>query len=339
MNYQKVVGNSVMVVGDLHFSDVYTGKHKNYLTNCFTCLSQITSKLKEKQPSALVLLGDIVGWTETNIRDRQILSMFCKVLREWNDICPVYSVRGNHDMKGYPDFQLFEEFGFIITSAECNGYFDYYAHETDEKPEIRFHIVDYGEEDKSLNLYEGTSNIVLGHNNYKIDGVTNWYAEHGGIELGMQQNYSGIDMVISGHIHNPSPEFVSTQMPNGEMCMLFYPGCPTRPIKDNNIYESCWYVFCEYNESVKATDINTEKFELQASDEVFYDNKDFVTDKSEEQIDEEVRKEALKDVLTDLLKYRMNQGDPIEQVKNIPNASEEAKQVAIDYLQTVFNMA
>lgn len=334
--YNRVVGKSIMIVGDLHFSDVFTGKHIAYLENCFWCLGQITKKLEEKKPCALVLEGDIIGWIETNIKDRQVFAMFCRILRDWNRICPVYAVRGNHDMKGYPDFQFLSEFGLIITAPICDGYFDYYANEEQEVPEVRFHLVDYKCEDKVLTLAEGgTSNIVLGHNNFTINGLTTWYSEHDGIELGLMQNFSGVDMVISGHIHNPSPEIYATQMPNGDTCMLFYPGCPTRPIKDNNMYESCWYVFIEYNGT--QTDINTEEFKLKPSEEIFYANDDFITEKTEDDIQEELRKEALKDVLGDLLKYRMNQGDPIQQVMRIPNATDEAKQVATDYLQLAFN--
>lgn len=336
--FNKIVGNMIMIVGDLHFSDVYTGKHKDYLSNCFWCLGQITKKLKEKKPAALVLEGDIIGLTETNVRDRQILSKFCQILREWNSVCPVYSVRGNHDLKGYPDFQFLSEFGLIITSAMCDGYFDYYGNDQQTVPEVRFHLVDYKDEDKSLNLEtNGASNIVLGHNNFTINGITTWYNEHDGIELGLMQNFTGVDMVISGHIHNPSPEIYSTQMPDGNSCMLFYPGCPTRPTKDNNMYESCWYVFVKYDESSQQTDIDTEEFKLKPSEEIFYKSEDFVDEKSEEEINEELRKEALHDILGDMLKYRMNTGDPIEQIDRIPNATEEAKKVAKDYLMLAFN--
>ena len=119
----------VMILGDLHISDVFKGKHKDYLQNCMWVLKEITKKIEETKPSAVVLGGDLIGWTETNIRDRQILSTFCKYLREWNDICPVYSVRGNHDIKGYPDFMFLSELGLIITSTKCGGYFDYYGEE------------------------------------------------------------------------------------------------------------------------------------------------------------------------------------------------------------------
>ena len=337
VNNYDVVGGNILFIGDLHISDVFQGKHKNYLSNCFKILGRLSKEINESQPSAIVLLGDLVGWSETNIKDRQVLSMFCKELIEWNNICPVYAVRGNHDIKGYPDFMFLTELNLLITSEKCGGYFDYYGYEGQEVPEARFHIVDYNDEDKILDYYEGTSNIVLGHNNYTIDGVTNWYNEHDGKEINMIRNFSNVDMIISGHIHTPSPEIVSTQLSSGKNCMLFYPGCPTRPIKEKNTYTSCWLVYIGYNERKKDTDINTIEFKLDAVEDVFYTDEEFITDKTEEEVNEEIRREALKEILDDAIKYRITTGDPIEQIDNIPNASDEAKSVAKDYLQLAFN--
>ena len=338
--YNKVVGNKVMIVGDLHFSDVFNGKHKNYLSNCIWVMEQIITKVQETKPSALVLLGDIIGWTETNIKDRQIFITFINALRKIKETCPIYCVCGNHDMKGYPDFLFLAELGVIITSSMCDGYFDYYGTEEQETPEVRFHLVDYKQEDRHLNLAtDGVSNIVLAHNNFTINGVTTWYADHDGIELGMMQNFSGVDIVIAGHIHNPSPEIYSTQMPNGKDCMLFYTGCPTRPIKDRNMYDSCWYVFIEYNPDVKSSSLKTEEFKLKPASEIFYADETFVEEQTEEQIAEAMRKEALKDVLGDLLKYRIQDGDYMKQIDIIQNATDEAKDLAKQYLQTAFNLS
>ena len=339
MDYKKydIVGGEILFIGDLHISDVFTGKHKNYLANCFGILGELTKIIETKKPSLVVLLGDIVGWTETNIKDRQVLSGFCKVLRQWNNVAPVYAVRGNHDIKGYPDFLFLNELGLITTSEQIGDYFDYYGFDGQEIPEARYHIVDYGNEERVLDYAENTSNIVLGHNNYTIDGVTNWYQSHDGKEINMLKSFSNVDMIISGHIHNPSPEIYSTQLSSGKMCMLIYPGCPTRPIKDKNMYTSCWLVSMKYRSETGDTGIDTEEFKLPSLEDTFYADDTFITDKSEEDIEEEIRKDALKEILSDTLKYRITTGDPMEQVDNIPNASDEAKSVAKDYLQLAFN--
>ena len=46
---------------------------------------------------------------------------------------------------------------------------------------------------------------------------------------------------------------------------------------------------------------------------------------------------ALKDVLGDLLKYRMNQTDPLSQIDNIPNATDKAKEIAKAYMIRALN--
>lgn len=332
----KVVGKEVMIVGDLHFSDVYQGKHKNYLSNCFWVLNQIATKVKENKPSALVLLGDIIGWSETNIRNREVLTIFIKTLNIIKEICPIYVVQGNHDMKGYPDFTFLSELGIIITSSACGGYFDYYGEESQTVPEVRFHMVDYGQEHRHIELCDGATNIVLGHNNYTIEGITNWYQNFDGIELGTMQNFSGVDFVLSGHIHTPSPNFVQATMPNGQMCSLFYLGCPSRPVKEE-LYDNCWYVFLRYKKENNSSTIDTEQFELKPWKEIFYDDDTFVAERTPEQVEEDLRTEALKSVLDELMTYRIQTGDYMTQIDIIQNASPESKELAKQYLQTAFN--
>lgn len=333
--YNKIVGGTVLIVGDLHFSDVYKGKHKDYLLNCCGILAEIVAKVKAEKPSAVVFLGDLVGWVETNIKNRQVLAMFLKAFQEMRNVCPVYAVCGNHDMNGFPEFNLLAQLGLIITSSACSGYFDYYGTESSATPEVRFHLVDYGKEHGVLNLAEGSvSNVVLGHNNYTIQGVTNWYNDFDGIELGRLSNFDGVDMVISGHIHNPSPEFVSTQMPDDGICSLFYAGCPTRPVKEKNMYDSVWWIKFTYNGV--DTDVTTEAWNLAPASEVFLDDNAFVEER-DESVKEADRRKELREVLDDILQYRMLGGDPIEQVKNIPNATDDAKNMAINYLQMALN--
>lgn len=339
--YQKVVGSRVLIFGDLHFSDVFTGKHKNYLKNCFDVLAMIRDKVNELQPSAVVFLGDIVGWNEGNVRNREVLYQLCNFFMDLNKVCKVYCVRGNHDFNGScPEFQFLSQLGLFETSVKCDGFFDFYGEEGQEVPEVRFHLMDYGSEGMQLNLAkdknsngDGTTNIVLAHNNFTIEGVTTWYNEHDGIELGTMENLDGVFMLVSGHIHNPSPAMVRTSTLTGGDCCLFYPGCPTRPIFDKNLYTSVWYMMFWYDENSKETCFDAYDFPLAPIDEVFYKAEEFVEEKTEEELAELERTEALKEVLDDIIKCRITQGDLIGQVRAVPNATEEAKETAVKYLQ------
>ena len=338
LDVSKVVGGTILMVGDLHISDVFEGKHKDYLKNCLEILGKIEKEVNKINPSAVVFLGDLVGWNESNIKRREVLSVLCKFFMRVGEGRRVYCVRGNHDMKGYPEFQFLSDLHLFETASTCNGYFDFYGTDDQIKPEVRFHIVDYKQETRELDLaQDGVSNVVLAHNNFTIQGVTTWYKEHDGIELSMLQNFTGVDMVVSGHIHNPSPDFYATQMIGGGDCALFYTGCPTRPIREKNIYEKCWFLTFTYDNVNKETSYDAHDFVLAPSEEIFHMDEEFIADKTEEEIADELRTQALKEVLDDIMKYRIGTGDLLESISNIPNASESAKDLAKSYLQFALN--
>lgn len=341
--YSKVVGKNVLIFGDLHFSDIHTGKCKDYLSNCMRVLGDMSRMVNEKKPCAVVLLGDIVGVSETNIRSRLVLSKFCQVLQEISKLCEIYVIRGNHDNGYYPEYQFLSDLGFFKTSEMCKvsqdklGYFDYFGKEDSEVPEIRFHLMDYGQETQELELSpnEDTTDIVLAHNNFTIQGYTNWYADQDGIELCGLNNLKDVYMIVSGHIHNPSPQDVSTEMRCGGSCSLFYPGCPTRPSADQN-YESCWVVRFEFEED--GTNWYADEWELAPLSDVFYNSEEFVEEKSEDKVEELERKKALKEVLDEIIKCRIGGNNLMEQIDAIPNASESAKEIAKEYLQNALNL-
>lgn len=333
----NIYGGDVLAIGDLHISDVFKGRHKDYLSNCFETLSILDSRIQEIKPKAIVLLGDLVGYTENNLRNRQVLSWICKIIMNWASICHVYSVKGNHDIEGFSDFQFLVELGLLRTFEGGFKYFDYYGYEGQEIPEVRFHLVDYGKEDLPLELApEGASNIVFGHNDYQIQGVTTWYVTKGGVELARHTNFIGVDYVISGHIHDPSPEVYTVLMGGGSECSLFYAGCPTRPTKTKSIYESVWIPRFKYNPEMKSTGIDMMPFPLRPSEEIFYAEEDFIEEYGETEVQEKLRLQQLREVLDDLLKYRVTGGDPVAQVLALPNASEAAKEVAVKYLREAF---
>lgn len=327
----EVHGGKVLVFGDLHISDVYTGKHKDYLSNCFEVLRDIEEKVKDEQPHAIIFAGDLVGWNETNIKNREILSMFLRFWKRLNEMCPCYAVRGNHDMKGYPDFNLLVDLGVLKTP----NIIDYYSENGTKL--IRFHLVSYGNEHNLLDIDENANNVVIGHNNYMISGCTTWYKAGDGIELSELENYCGVDVVVSGHIHAPSPELYKTTMRDESECGLMYLGCPTRPQKET--YDACW-IMCfqeEDNGGTPDADMSTIFWKLRPYEDLYYKDEEVIDELSDEEIADVERKEKLTEVLSDIMKYRMLGGDPMQQIDTIPNASQEAKNLAKKYLGIVIN--
>lgn len=333
MKHNAVVCSNILIVGDLHFDDTFQGRHKNYVSTCLRTIEDINSQVEKSNAGCLVLLGDIVGVSSRNIRNREILSILCKWFQSLKDRgVRVIVVRGNHDFGDYPDFQFLVDLNLIETSQTLGGYFDFYGEGGNEEPEIRFHLVDYGMENRELDIHCGGSvtNIALTHNNFTIQGVTNWYQQHDGIELANQSNFNGIYMVINGHIHAPSPEIAQTDAVWGQPIYLFDLGCPTRPAFEK--YTSCW--FMEFSYSDNQTNFNALPFELIPLEEEYDMTEDLSEKPTQEDVDEAQRLENLHEILGEIMSCRITSGDLEAQIRRIPNASEEAKSLAVSYLNT-----
>lgn len=338
MDLGSYYGGSVVSVGDLHISDVFKGRHKDYLVNCMTVLNKLDSRLEELSPTVVVFHGDLIGQSETNIKNREVFSWVCRLFKKWSEKYILISVRGNHDMKGYPDFQFLVDLGYIKTVPSGTGYFDWYKSEGDEIPEVRFHVVNYGMETEEIFIHENgeVSNVVFGHNDYTIKGVDPYYYSKGGVELNSRHNFIGVDVVLSGHIHCPSPDYMIATMPNNAPCSLFYVGCPTRPIKDGLKYNSVWLPTFVYDEGTGCSDIVMNSLELEDWDCLFYKDEEFITEDTNSQ-EEAERVAKLDDLVEELMGYRILSGDIVDQVRKIPYASEESKELAEKYLMTALN--
>ena len=318
-----VKGGRVLVFADTHFSIVYEGKHINYAYDCFDNMSRILDIVNKEKPNAVIFLGDIIGVKERNIIDRQFLMRVVLFFGMLFNITKgnVFVVRGNHDTGDFSDFDFIAGLGYFKNPK----YVDY---TTDSGLELRFHFVNYGDERLPLELAkDGASNIVLGHADYYIEGVTNWYSEKKGrVELKTLQNFCGVDLVFSGHIHTPSKEFLYTNMPDGEVIGLFYPGSCSRTAER---YDDCWYVSFEYSEEDRSVQYDANLMGLRKASEVFRDEEEFITDESAEEL--ERKNEALGVIIEEIFASRLATGDLFGQIDRIP-ADQDVKDLAKDYL-------
>ena len=323
----KISGGSILIFGDPHFSSSYTGTHRNYTLNCYRVMDKILEIAKnEKHLGGVIFLGDVIGVNERNLRDRQFLLRvynFFQQLKSLSGGKTAMSVRGNHDYGDFPDFNFLEGLNVL----ENPRFVDY---EVNDSLEVRFHLVNYGAEDRKLDLAGSTSDVVLGHNDYTIEGVTNWYGHKGNIEIVKQSNLLDVVMVISGHIHNPSPEIYSVTMPNGKELSLFYPGSPTRV---SQRYDDCFYVKFEYNGT--GTAFKAERFGLWPAEEEFYPQEELLEDVegAEERLE---RTKKLEDILQEIVINKLTGGNLFEQVDRIPHSTPEARELAKGYLEAAF---
>lgn len=330
-NQPKIFGGRVLVFGDLHLSCTYEGQHVSYILECYKNMDNILTKVKDEKPSAVFLLGDVIGVNERNLRDRQFLLRVFLFFQSLNDLTGgnVFSVKGNHDKGDFSDFDFLVGAGMIKNP----DYVDYYSSKEDydrlgeESLEVRFHFVNYGDENRELSIAEGNaSNIVLGHADYIIDGVTNWYQHKGGVQLSRLSNYKGVELVVSGHIHNPSEEVLSTMI--GDWAIdLFYTGSPSRTAERFN---DCWYVSFEYADGATGYDANL--FGLEPADMVFHPKENFIGEDEDEDLSLK-QSESLTNIVKEIMESRMTSGDLFSQVRAVPGASDEVKEIACDYLQ------
>lgn len=331
-------GGRVLIFGDLHISSSFSGQHKNYQYECYYNMDKIISIVAKEKASAVIFLGDLVGVNEKNIRDRQFLMRtqnFFKVLNQATN-GNVYSVKGNHDMGDFTDFDFFEGLGYIKNPKYINYYGRKPGSKKDDGLEIRFHLVNYGDEHKSLKLASSNdcaSDVVLGHCDYYIEGVTNWYSAGSNVELSKLDNYQGVALVFSGHIHIPSDEMLFTTLKNGDSIGLFYLGSPARVTER---FDDCWYLAFEYTKSDSEDEWSTSYdsifMGLEPADEVFYPKEDFIEDESEEALREN-ESSKLTDIVKEIMDSRIMTGDLNHQIDIVPGVRKEVKDIAKQYLE------
>ena len=325
--YEVSEGN-ILIFGDLHLSCTYEGSHKNYAHECYSNMEMIYDICVEKSPRAIIFLGDIIGVRERNLRDHQFLMQVVMFFTKLNNLTygQVFTVKGNHDIGDFADFDFLVGLGLLKNPK----YIDYCR--KDGTIEVRFHFLNYGEERRSLDLaseLDGStaSDVALGHADFFIEGVTNWYSARSGVEVNSLDNLQGVDMLISGHIHEPSDEILYTTLTNGQTIGLFYTGSPSRVAER---IDSCWYMWFRYTDGETQYDAVKMKMELPAS-EAFYAEEELIGD---EEGDERVyQSEKLSEYAKEIIESRLTTGNLFDQIDKVPGASKDVKELAKSYLR------
>lgn len=330
MQDNVIKGGKVLVFGDLHLSAVYEGQHKNYQRDCYFNMDLIKKKVDTDNPNAIIFAGDIIGVNERNIRDHQFLMRVIQFFEYLNSKTDgkVYSVKGNHDVGDFSDFDFLVGLGLLKNPQ----YVDYLADNEEENLELRFHLVNYGMEKRKLLLTEDVdcaTDIVIGHAEYYIDGVTNWYSAKQGIEVASLDSFIGVSLIFSGHIHTPSSEMLYTTMKDGKNIGLFYMGSPSRTAER---FDDCWYLTFEYDAEARASDYNASLMGLEPASEVFYPKENFLNDEeNEEAMIEAERSEALTNLVENIMESRLATGDIKGQIKRFPGVKDDVKALAMTY--------
>jgi len=321
----------VLIFGDLHLSDRFSGHHVDYLENCFYCLNKITEAIKEYKATHVVCLGDWTGQgpSEKNLKKRPNLARVINILQEWNRLTNdnVYSLRGNHDIgRNMTDYDLFITCGYLKNVKQL------------DIESLRLHFFDYGEENREIEIDEDKFNVGCFHSNLLVEGETTWYSaaskERGGVELSSLYNLKGLSNAISGHIHNPSIRMVSTSIGDSNID-LFYPGCPTRPRMEQNMWDRCYFVLLKTNSFT--TSMDTLPFDLKPYSEIFTD---LIMDEETDKDNELAAGKPIMDIsligemMNDLHELNLTNGqDYTSQIKRVAGLDKVAADIALEYLE------
>lgn len=227
----------VGLIGDLHLDDRVVGKHKNYYANCIQICDSITKAIETEQLSHLILTGDLFcasSYAHT-LKTHEGRLKFFSYFALWNKMTNghVYSLKGNHDMSGATtDFDVLLASGLIKCPKQVliGNY--------------NFHFLNYGDEESSLQIPQQTNivQVAVVHKYYTIEGKTDFIPYHpGGVELSSVTDFANCDIVVAGHIHNPSNGYLSTSITgsalNSKAVNLIYLGCPTRPRLEKDLWD------------------------------------------------------------------------------------------------------
>lgn len=325
------ITGKLIIIGDLHTSPKYTGTHKDYANSSIRVLDLVEEILQSEKTGgkkvSLALLGDTFGVNERNFNNEFFLTEVGRRYGRFNDLCEgrVFSVRGNHDMGEYTTFDFAVDNRWLSNPK----YVDM-LNDNNEKV-VRFHLVNYGREDEPLDILETGSNVILGHNDYSVPGITPTYGGKTSetvrgdkVLVSKHDNFLGVQQIISGHIHTPLvKQGVEAEMSDGSMIEVYYPGSPSRVAEH---YDTC-YRFV-YETSGDAINWHITPINLWPDDEEFIENK--TTEEVKERVKDLDRQQAnLEEILATVTESRLTeQFDNRAQLGIIPGFSDEARDEA-----------
>lgn len=282
---KKVIGNTSVTFGDRHIENVYRGQHINYQENCYWCMDKTVEKVWELEPDLYNEAGDFIG-VRTGVSwlsgDRIMLSRTMKFL----DSIKAHKVinRGNHDLHGSEernDYIFLSSLGYFDSPtqlAEDGKYVgrvmlespDLIDPDTNEPLRVVFHYVPYGKEFEKLDIVEGATNVAVTHNDFRV-GLDNFTNNPDAIDLKTHQAFFGVDLILNGHIHEPS-RLVSFKTDGGTQSAFMNLGCMARP-KRSEDYSFVWCAVLQMrkNPQTGLPEVNFEpqEFKLRPASEIF----------------------------------------------------------------------
>lgn len=317
-----------LTVGDLHLSDKHSNRHKNYFNSCVAHVNDITDLMVKEKITHLFLTGDIVGRTnaDKNMQTREGFLYLLTLFKKWNELTNwnVYSNWGNHDSgANLTDFSMLHSLGYIKTPS----YVDF--------GNTRVHLLNFGETTRPIEFDADRYNVAITHGNLQIANKTTWFRAGEGIEVSTLNNLYGVEFIIGGDIHTPSPHVVETAIKD-KTVSLIYPGNGTRPAYDAHIWNQCFGVIITSSES-DGTTVALHTFELEKPED-FYN----LVVGEDAMLEEEENTESspafsideLSNILAELTNYSLlDNMDYSDKVRKMGGLDDEATELALEYIK------
>ena len=333
----KVIGKKIVKIGDLHYDDVYQGRHVSYWENVMDVTERIRAVIATEKPDLVIYMGDLIGVRRgvATLRDRNALLYLIKFLKEHPN---VVVLKGNHDYGEVSDYEFLAEIGAFKSSRQINNIVEL-SHPNASKP-VYVHCIDYGQEYEPITIQENGYNVGAVHNEFYVQGKEFAITSKGAIELTTMKNFFGLDLIASGHIHEPSA-LIDFNFQDGFDSAFVNLGCPTRP-KHNEMYDHTWYLVLEFQEAEEGVldlGFRLEALTLKPYNQVFRPKEDFLEELEEDDMDDftGVQKGKLAEILGSLVTTNMGSDDFFSQIDNILVASPESKDMAKQYLRKAMN--
>lgn len=316
------MSENILIVGDNHISSNNRSNHTDYSSESLNCLKFVIGLINEKSIDYYIDLGDI-SYGKFDLAYRaKVEELLNNRFTQLGGNC--FSVRGNHDIsnKGISEWEFYTKYrkcmnnsDKIHTVTEGYSYFDTAG--------VRWHLVDFGKENVSLELNSEGMNFVCAHNFIKFESsnVPNFGT---GINLDKFENWYGIDGMFCGHVHhNMTLKGTMTKDGHSKEVFVYYPGSIVRTdfVKDLPKHGE---VLIVHNDN---GDISLEKVEIPwIPEEEAFQVADIIKEK---------KKVDISDIVKTLNDRERNIGDPEVVIHNMTGFEQKYKDKAIELLREV----
>lgn len=319
-----------LIYGDSHLSSSNYGGHIDYASESLENFRRINVVAKEEDCGVVIGAGDLAQHRFNKLEYKLAIE---DELDERNEITDhnYFEVKGNHDSmtSGMSEWEFYHKKGYLRNEP----YVDVGC--------ARIHMVNYGEEDRELDIAEDKFNIVVGHNYFKYKSTV--FPNYGkAIELDYKESWAKVDLIVAGHIHDI---LECTGKIGDKEIPVIYLGCPNQlSYKKDGMDEVGMFIILDCTGT--EPQIVKYEFDLRPISERFVgkldENDAYILDENGYAIssDFEVKdgpRLDVSDVIEEIANSDITLGDPEKIIDVLSGFSSEARELAKELYKEALN--